>query len=99
MTLFVSLFVVRQIPYHDQTPTIGEKLLIEDHSSPVGYKVPSLPDYEIDPELANPGLSYIPICMEYCIGILLAITIGIVCIGFAFTNWDDDLYTNIDNTV
>jgi hypothetical protein len=91
ITLFCSLFMVRKIPYKIQTPSVGEKLLVKDHSSPVGYKVHNLPDFEIDPSLANTGSSYLSLKTEFIIGIILSIVVGSWIIYLAFTSWDDDL--------
>lgn len=98
------MFLVRRIPYHDITTsnsaaTIGERLLIEDHSSPVGYKVPSLPDFEIDPTIANIGLPCISLTTELVVGIVLALSAGTVLIGLAFTSWDDDVHDTIEGTL
>lgn len=97
------MVLVRRIPpYRDvstSTATIGERLLMEDHSSPVGYKVPSLPDFEIDPTIVNTGLPCISISTEYIIGFVLALMFGTVMIGLAFTSWDDDVYDSIEGTI
>ena len=62
--------------YHTSSSaaTIGERLLIEDHASPVGYKVPSLPDFEIDPTIANTGLPCMTMSTEFIIGIAMALS-------------------------
>ena len=97
------MVLVRRIPpYRDvstSTATIGERLLMEDHSSPVGYKVPSLPDFEIDPTIVNTGLPCISISTECIIGFVLALMFGTVMIGLAFTSWDDDVYDSIEGTI
>ena len=38
VTLVASLFMIRRLPIMDQQPENGEKILIEDQASPVGYK-------------------------------------------------------------
>jgi hypothetical protein len=79
---------------------IGERLLVEDHASPVGYKVPSLPDFEMDPTvLANAtGISCCPIKMEIFLGVLLALCGGAVLIGLSFTTFDDEVQDTIAET-
>lgn len=62
-------------------------------ASPVGYKVPSLPDFEIDPTLANTGIKWLPMWLEFGFGSLLAAAIGIWMIALALTNWDEYLYS------
>ena len=78
---------------------MGERLLIEDHASPVGYKVPSLPDFEIDPTIANTGLPYVTISTELMIGMIMALCIGTVMIGLAFTSWDDNVHDAVEGTL
>ena len=95
ITLLSSMFLVRRIPHQDQKPEFGERLLIEDQSSPVGYKVPSLPDFEIDPSLANTGSKCLSLTCELVVGLILAISIGSGLIVLAFTSWEDNLYNKI----
>jgi hypothetical protein len=88
------------MPNHDDAEiTSGERLLIEDHASPVGYKVPSLPDFEIDPSLANSGLPCVSLTTELLFGLLMVLSIGTVLIGLAFTSWDDDVHEIIEGTL
>lgn len=75
----------------------GEKLLQDDHASPVGYKVPSLPDFEIDPTLiSNLGMSCFSSNWELAFGLLLTAIIGGGLMYLAFTSLDDDVFTNVD---
>ena len=79
--------MVRNITFHDQVPGDGERLLIEEHASPVGYKVPKLPDYEIDPSLAQQGNSCFSIKFQFIFGILFALVVGVVMAVFGLLNW------------
>jgi hypothetical protein len=99
ITLFCSLFMIRRIPYKIQTPSVGEQLLLKDHASPVGYKVPNLPDFEIDPSLANTGSSYLSLKAEFIIGIIVSIAVGSFIIFLAFTSWDEDVIEGLTNYV
>lgn len=90
---------MRQIPYADQSPETGEKLLIEDHASPVGFKVPSLPDFEIDPSMANTGIKWLPLNLEFVVGSLLAFGVGAAVIAKAFVDWDEQLYALVGDLV
>jgi hypothetical protein len=99
LTLFVSLFLLRGLPYQDQKPDDGEKLLVEDHASPVGYKVPDLPDFEIDPALANTGSKCFSLKFEFAVGIIFAFVGGTGLIFLAFSNWDDDLYDQVGDVL
>lgn len=92
VTTLLSLLLVRRIPYVDQSPENGERLLIEDHASPVGYKVPSLPDFEIDPSMANTGCRWLPLNLEFFVGVLLAFVVGACLIALSFTEWDQQFY-------
>jgi hypothetical protein len=96
-TLFCSLFMVRRIPYKVQSPSVGEQLLLKDHASPVGYKVPNLPDLQIDPSLANTGSSYLSLTAEFIIGIIISIIVGLFIIYLAFTSWDEDVIEELSS--
>lgn len=99
LTLLFSLCLVRKIKYTDQKPQLGEKLLEEDHASPVGYKVPSLPNFEIDPSMVDTGSKWIPLQLEFLIGVVMAIGVGIAIVSLAFTTWDEEFYDDIAETV
>jgi hypothetical protein len=100
ITLFCSLFMVSRIPPKNQTPSVGEELLLKkDHASPVGYKVPNLPDFEIDPSLANTGSNYLSLKVELIIGIIISMAVGGSIVALAFTSWDEDVIENLQNYV
>lgn len=98
-TLLSSLCLVRSINYVDEKPSCGEKLLEEDHASPVGYKVPSLPDYEIDPSLAKSGSKWVPVQLEFIIGVILAVGVGGAIVALGYTSWDEDFYDEVSDTI
>jgi hypothetical protein len=64
-----------------------EPLLEEDHRSPVGYRVPNLPDFPIDPYLGKKGRIPLPMRIELSFGALLAALIGAGVIALVFTEW------------
>jgi hypothetical protein len=99
ITVISSLILVRRIPYQDQKPEFGERLLIEDHASPVGYKVPSLPDFEIDPSMANTGSKWLSLTFEFFIGVVMSVIVGTWLVSLAYTGWDDNLYSEIADAV
>jgi hypothetical protein len=99
ITLFCSLFMVRRIPYKIQAPSVGEQLLLQDHASPVGYKVPNLPDFEIDPSLANTGSSYLSLTAEFLFGIIISIVVSTFIIYLAFTGWDEGVIEELTSYV
>ena len=96
-TFVSSLLMVMVIPYDDYItpaePEDEEQLLEKDHASPVGYKVPNLPDFELDPTLA--GNSYLPVCplniMTLC-GMFLAVVFGGGIIYLGLIDDDDDFW-------
>lgn len=97
-TLVCSLLLVRKIPYKDHHPYYdGEPLLMEDHASPVGYKVPSIPDFEIDPSLAKTGSPCIPYSLEFIVGILMAMSMGGGIMYLAFTDVDEQIVGTMQN--
>ena len=100
VSLFTSLFLVRRIPYKDFHPVYdGEPLLVEDHASPVGYKVPSIPDFEIDPSLSNTGSICLPLNFMFIFGMFMVFGIGGAIIYLAFTSWDEELIDGVEKTL
>jgi hypothetical protein len=93
LTVIGSLLWCRQIPYREQTPGDGERLLEDCQASPVGYKVPSLPDFEIDSTLSNSGIKWLPMWLEFAFGSLLAVAVGVWMIALAVTDWDERFYS------
>jgi hypothetical protein len=98
-TFFCSLLLARKIPYHDQKPIDAERLLIEDHASPAGYRVPLLPDYEIDPSLARTGYKCLSLQCEFVVGLLLALVVGAAISLLAFTNLDEFVNDQVQNVI
>jgi hypothetical protein len=75
----------------------GEMLLEDDHTSPVGFRVPSLPNFEIDPALANNnGNRCISQNLLFAIGILLTAAIGSGLIYLSFTTMDEEFFLKLD---
>jgi hypothetical protein len=76
----------------------GEKVLLEDHASPVGYKVPTIPDFEFDPSLVtNTGMKFCSLNNELIIGVLTSVAIGGCLLFLSLRNWDDNFYTSINS--
>ena len=75
-------------------PDDEEPLLEKDHSSPVGFKVPNLPDFPFDPTLAVRGLPIINIQLEFVCGVVMALVLGAGIIFMAFTEHDDNLLSS-----
>jgi hypothetical protein len=98
-TLVLSLLLVRRIPYFDQKPIDAERLLVEDHASPAGYRVPSLPDYEIDPALARTGIDWLSVNTEFVLGLLMAFLVGGCMALMAFTQIDDNITDQVESFI
>lgn len=98
ITLLFSICLIPKIQYKDQKPQSGEKLLVENHESPVGYQVPLLPDFEIDPGMADTGSKCLSLRFELIVGVILAIAGGAGMITLAFTSWDEDFYSELTNS-
>jgi hypothetical protein len=89
-SLIASLCMVMQIEPEGVWPEDEEPLLEADHSSPVGFKVPNLPDFPIDPSLANHGIPWLNIKLEFYLGIVMALALGGGICYLAFTDIDEE---------
>jgi len=96
-TLMTSSFFVARIKTYSPTPEETEPVLVEDHSSPVGYMVPNLPVVHIDPTLGVKGAP----CCSLRVYLLLAVVLGVCIAGtlafMAFSDADDALTTQFFN--
>ena len=97
-SFFASMLLVLRIEPQGIWPEDEEPLLEEDHASPVGYKVPNLPEFPIDPSLANLGIPWLDIRVEFAIGVILSVAIGGAMCFMAFTNADEDFAEKISNS-
>ena len=95
VTLLVSLLLVIKIQPHQHWHKDEEALLVEDQASPVGFKVPNLPDFEIDPNLVQPERFPCPMQFELAFGFMLAIGIGGGMVYMAYTDWGNSSMTPI----
>jgi hypothetical protein len=91
LSLITSLFILLRKEREGIWPEDEEPLLENAHSSPVGYKVPNLPDFPIDPILAVRGVPCVNMKFEFMFGIAMALTLGGGMCFLAFTSVDDDL--------
>ncbi|KAL7569877.1 hypothetical protein ACA910_008544 [Epithemia clementina (nom. ined.)] len=99
ITFVASLFMAFKMPYQDQSSASasdGEPLLLKDHASPVGFKVPSVPDFEMDPSLAWTGALY---CLRPFVklvaGLILAVVLGGAIVFLGVREWDDNVVGEI----
>lgn len=72
-------------------PEDEEPLLIKDHHSPVGFKVPNLPDFPIDSVLAQRGHFCLNVKFEFALMVVATFCVGGFMCFLSFTNFEDDL--------
>jgi hypothetical protein len=84
----LNIILAWRTPFHDQKTLDSEHLLIADHASPAGFKVPSLPDYEIDPSFGHTGIRWLPKCVELVFGMVLAAAVCAGLLLLSFSDWD-----------
>ena len=73
-------------------PDAKEPLLEEDHASPVGLKVPHLPDFPIDPTFAAEGnRACTNMTLEMMVGAIAALGIGAFFVYLGFSELDDQI--------
>jgi len=88
ITLLSSMFMVTRIAPH-QPDEDEETILIPAQESPVGFKVPNLPDYIVDPNLVKKGSPCLSLGTELFFGIIMALGVGGAIVYLAFTDLDD----------
>jgi hypothetical protein len=86
-----SLFAVFRKGRQGIWPDDEEPLLIKDHHSPVGLKVPNLPDFPIDSVLAQRGLFCLNVKLEFALMLLVTSCMGAFICFLSFTTFEDDL--------
>ncbi len=86
-----SLFAVFRKGRQGIWPDDEEPLLVKDHQSPVGFKVPNLPDFPIDSSLAQRGLFCLNVKLEFAMMLLITFCMGGFLCFLSFTNFDDNL--------
>lgn len=99
ITAITSLCLVRIHPLVGAKNLTGEKVLVENHASPVGYQVPNLPDYEIDPTLVSTGIGFLSLSVEFVFGLVLVLVVGAGIVSLAYTSWDETFYDYATSTL
>lgn len=90
LSLICSLLCLSRKQPAEFWPDYQEPLLVEDHASPVGRKVPHLPDFPIDPTYAaKSSRRCINVKMELLMGVIGALGIGGFFVYLGFTGFDD----------
>lgn len=80
-------------------PDDEEPLLQQDHTSPVGFMVPNLPAFPIDPKLARRGLSWLDLRVEFMLGIIMALAIGGGVCYLGFSTIDEDIEAKLSQAM
>lgn len=93
ITLLVNLIVAahqrRSRPLSKEN--LHDLILSEDHCSPVGYRVPTFPDFLVEPIRAKRSISFISLEQEIYCALLVAMTMMGVIVSMAFTGWSKTL--------
>lgn len=98
LSLLFSIFIVARIePTHDYPDE--EPLLEEDHQSPVGFRVPNLPDFPIDPFMAKTGWRQITLKAELTLGVIMVALLGAGIVALAFTDWGEVTEEGVKQTI
>lgn len=72
-------------------PDDEEPLLVKDHASPIGFKVPNLPDFPIDATMARRGFFCLSIKFEFVLMLIATACMGGFLLFLPFTDVDDQL--------
>lgn len=99
VSVICSLVAARAVYAEEETKNKGERLLKPNHASPLGYKVPKLPDFEIDPCCETTSSFCLSMHLEFALGIVLALVVGTVITAFAFTEKDEHAYDTFKDFV
>ena len=87
-TLLFNLFLAtRRQPQPTPTETQQDLILSGDQRSPVGYVVPSFPDFPIDPSRAKNSISFLALEQELYLAVVVAVTMLGAIVSMAFTGW------------
>ena len=100
VTVLGGLLYAASMPFYDAKPFDSERFLQPHHASPAGYKVPCLPDFEIDPALARVGNVWmVSLATELVVAMVLAGIVGSGLLYLVYTNWDEQLASHVQSTL
>ena len=97
LSLLISLFLVLRVQPPKIAPEDKETLLDEDQSSPLGFKVHSLPDFQVDPHLAQKGVEFLSVQFEFVAAVIMAVGLGAFMVSLAFTQMDENLTNRLQS--
>jgi hypothetical protein len=101
MTLLVNLLVAAHLRRNRplSQDNLHDLILSEDHRSPVGYRVPTFPDFLVEPIRAKKSISFISFEQEIVFAVLVAMTMMGVIVSMAFTGWSKTLEQALISTL
>ncbi|KAL3817296.1 hypothetical protein ACHAXA_003217 [Cyclostephanos tholiformis] len=91
MAVITSTVASQKINPPDPHPEDANPILVEDQTSPVGYKVPNFPDFPIDPiHFGNKGLPCCSLQFEMLVGLFVGILMGTFVVATALFDFLND---------
>ena len=94
VSLVNSLMLLRGVKPAEAKPDGEETVLDENQASPVGFTVPDLPNFSIDPNHAQKGILPFYEGIVLILGIIMAVGIGGGIAYLAFTDLDEEFAKN-----
>jgi len=77
MTSITCIFAAQRIAPPEVHPEEGDPILVEEQTSPVGYRVPNFPDFPIDSiHFGSKGFERCSLKLEMVVGVLVGIGMG-----------------------
>lgn len=88
MTSITSIFAAQKIVPPELHPEDKDPILVEEQTSPVGYKVPNFPNYPIDPiHFGSKGISCLSLKAEMALGLVVGIGVGVFVVSTAMFDY------------
>jgi hypothetical protein len=91
VSLLICLVLLLNVEPASTIPDHNEPVLDENAASPVGFIVPTLPFFQIDPNLAQKGILLFDIKVEFILGVIVALGIGPGIVYMAYTGADEQV--------
>lgn len=97
--MVLNLVIAMIIKRRDKANLTQDLILLEDHYSPVGFRVPNFPDLTIDPNQAIKGAPFVPLEYELYGAIFTALVILGVILSLSFSDWTSTVEAFIANLI
>ena len=92
LSVSTSIFASQKIIPPEPHPEDANPLLVEEHTSPVGYCVPNFPNFPIDPiHFGKQGLECCSVQIEMLVGLLVGVGFGAFVVSTALYSYMDGL--------